>query len=77
MSKKEMICIFMCDLSDDVNDLLKYYKIINSQNIDAVFGTRFSKESKIKNYPTLKLLLNRIFNNLIKFLFTFNNSFSS
>ena len=63
----------MCDLSDDTGDLIKYYKIISrNKNIDAVFGTRFSKFSKINNYPLLKLILNRIANNLIK-LITFSD----
>ncbi|MBD1164580.1 glycosyltransferase family 2 protein [Pelagibacterales bacterium SAG-MED13] len=69
-SRKEHICIFMCDLSDDVRDIIKYYKcVINDPNLDAVFGTRFSKDSKILNYPYVKLLINRIANNFIRFLF--------
>ena len=60
----------MCDLSDDVNDVQKYYKIINNnQNLDAVFGSRFIKNSKVKNYPFFKLILNRIANNMIRLLF--------
>ena len=26
-SKKKYVCVFMCDLSDDVKDLVKYFKI--------------------------------------------------
>ena len=60
----------MCDLSDDVNDIHKYYKIMtNNQNLDAVLGTRFAKNSKVRNYPYLKLLLNRLANNIIRILF--------
>ncbi len=78
-AKSNYVCIFMCDLSDDVNDLLKYYKIIiNNPNLDAVFGTRFSKKSKIKNYPFIKLLFNRIANNLIKIItFSDYNDFTN
>jgi dolichol-phosphate mannosyltransferase len=78
-SKSNYICIFMCDLSDDTTDLIKYYKIISmNKNIDAVFGTRFSKFSKIKNYPLLKLTLNRIANNLIKIItFSDYNDFTN
>ena len=69
-SKNKYVCIFMCDLSDDVKDINKYYKIIkNNQNLDAVLGTRFAKNSKVKNYPYLKLLLNRVANNIIRILF--------
>ncbi len=69
-SKKENICIFMCDLSDDVNDIYKYYKCIkNDPKLDAVFGSRFTKKSKIVNYPYFKLFLNRFANNLLRILF--------
>ena len=69
-SKKKYVCIFMCDLSDDINDIHKYHKIMtNNQNLDAVFGTRFAKNSKVKNYPYFKLVVNRIANNLIRLLF--------
>ena len=69
-SKFLYTCIFMCDLSDDINDIIKYHKTINkSKKIDAVLGTRFSPNSKISNYPFLKLFLNRIANNIIKIIF--------
>lgn len=68
-SKSDYVCIFMSDLSDDINDLVKYYKIIKKEKKDAVLGTRFSKQSKIKNYPLFKLFLNRISNNFIKIIF--------
>lgn len=60
----------MCDLSDDVNDIFKYYQTMKSdKKLDAVFGTRFSKNSKVKNYPYFKLILNRFSNNIIRLLF--------
>ena len=78
-SKKKYVCIFMCDLSDDVNDIYKYYKAITeNKKLDAVFGTRFDKNSKVKNYPFFKLMLNRIANNVIKILFLSNyNDFTN
>lgn len=68
-SKKKYLCIFMSDMSDDLKDLEKYYKIIQKKNLDAVFGSRFSKISKVRNYPLIKLTLNRIFNYFVKILF--------
>jgi len=69
-SKKKYVCLFMCDLSDDVSDIVKYYNtMINNQSLDAVFGTRFAKKSKVKNYPYFKLIINRIANNIIRLLF--------
>ena len=65
----EAVCIMMSDLSDDIDDLKKYYNIIKDEKVDAVFGSRFIKESKIVNYPKKKLILNRIFNLVTKLLF--------
>jgi dolichol-phosphate mannosyltransferase len=42
---------------------------MQSDNADCVFGTRFSKESKVVGYPLLKLVLNRIANSFIRLLF--------
>ena len=69
-SKFENICIFMCDLSDDLNDLVKYENLISkNQNLDAIFGSRFLKDSKVSNYPYFKLFLNRLANNIIRIIF--------
>ena len=68
-SKFDYVCIFMCDMSDDIKDVIKYYKLINKKKIDAVLGSRFIYKSKVKNYPLIKLLINRIANNLIKIIF--------
>ena len=68
-STGELICIMMSDLSDDIEDFKKYYHLIKEENIDAVFGSRFIKESKIIDYPKKKLFLNRIFNIITKVLF--------
>ena len=68
-SKSDYICVFMCDMSDDVNDLVKYFKMIKKSKKDAIFGSRFIEGSKVKNYPLFKLLLNRVSNNLIKLIF--------
>ena len=56
-------------MSDDVKDLEMYYRLIKKNNLDAIFGSRFLKHSKLYDYPKLKLLFNRFFNYLIKFLF--------
>ena len=77
-STKKFVCIFMCDNSDDLSDLMEYYKIINKNNLDAVLGSRFLKNSRITNYPILKLVLNRIFNYIVKIIFLSNyNDFTN
>ena len=63
------ICIMMADLSDDINDLKSYYKEISENKLDAIFGSRFMSSSEVKNYPFDKLILNRIFNFFVSFLF--------
>ena len=61
--------IVMADLSDSPEDILKYYMEIKNNDLDAVFGTRFSAHSKVLGYPKKKLFLNRAFNVLVKILF--------
>ncbi len=68
-SSKDYICIYMSDKSDSLNDMCRYYKLITSKNLDAVFGSRFIKGSKVKGYPLKKLFFNRIFNNLCMLFF--------
>ncbi len=68
-SKGKYICILMCDGSDDLNDLNRYYTTIKENNLDAVFGTRFNKDSIITDYPKFKFFLNRIFNYFISLIY--------
>ena len=65
----EYTCIMMADLSDDIDDLKVYYKKISQNEHDAIFGSRFMRSSKVKDYPLNKLILNRIFNFFVKVLF--------
>ena len=64
----ECVAIIMADGSDDPEDLVKFYRSFQS-GYDCVFGTRFSRQSKIVDYPWFKLTLNRIGNQLIRLLF--------
>ena len=59
----------MCDGSDDIDDLKNYIEIIKKENLDAVFGSRFLKNSKIIGYPKFKLILNRIFNYFVSLIY--------
>ena len=38
----------MADLSDDIYDLIKYYKTIKKYNLDAVLGSRFIKKNQLR-----------------------------
>ena len=63
------VAVFMADSSDSINDLNRYYKTISTKKYDAILGSRFIKDSKIKDYPFFKYFLNRIFNNFVKLIF--------
>ena len=69
VAKGDFISIMMADQSDEINDLKKYYDTIKSENLDAVLGSRFTKDSKVTGYPLQKLILNRIFNLFVKIMF--------
>ncbi len=69
-SSKKYINIYMADMSDSLDDLNLYYnEIVSDDSLDAIFGSRFTKGSKVINYPKFKLFLNRFANNLIKLIF--------
>ncbi len=65
----DAVAVFMADGSDSSEDLAHFYSTLLDQNVDCVFGTRFSKDSKVIDYPLPKLILNRLANNVIRILF--------
>tara|TARA_A100001015_G_scaffold318915_1_gene440225 strand:+ start:23 stop:733 length:711 start_codon:yes stop_codon:yes gene_type:complete len=79
VSSAKYILIYMADMSDDIEDIKKYFNIcLKDQSIDAVFGSRFIKNSKVYKYPLKKLILNRVFNIFVKILFFSNyNDFTN
>ncbi|MFD2523728.1 glycosyltransferase family 2 protein [Emticicia soli] len=62
----DCVAVFMADMSDDPEDLVKYYQTMLSQNVDAVYGSRWVKGGKVIDYPPLKKFINRIANFIIK-----------
>jgi dolichol-phosphate mannosyltransferase len=64
--KGDCVAIMMADLSDDPFDLVRFYREMEANNVDCIFGSRFMRGSKIVDYPIHKLILNRIANNLIR-----------
>lgn len=67
----ECVAVTMADLSDDPNDLVNYYRTMEDNNCDMVFGSRWMKGAKVVDYPKHKLLLNRIVNHIIRIMFCF------
>ena len=60
--------VMMADESDDCRDVVRYWRVLN-EGYDAVFGSRFIKGGGVIDYPRIKLLMNRIFNSLIRLFF--------
>ena len=64
----EIIAIMMADGSDSPKDLIKFY-FKSIKNNTCIFGSRFIDGGFTKDYPKLKYVLNRIFNNLVRLIF--------
>ena len=64
----DCVAVFMADMSDDPEDLVKYYKTMEEKNVDAVFGSRWGKGGKVIDYPRHKKVVNRIANFIVKML---------
>jgi len=65
----DRVAIMMADMSDHIDDLMKYNNLIDKENLDAVLGSRFIEGSKISEYPFQKLILNRLFNLFVSLIF--------
>lgn len=65
----DAVAVYMADGSDTPGDLIRFYREMVQKGVGCVFGTRFSKESRIVDYPLLKLYINRIANSFIRILF--------
>lgn len=66
--KGDAVCITMADASDDPNDVVAYYHKLQD-GYECVFGSRFMHGSRVVDYPTHKLVVNRLANAFIKVLF--------
>ena len=65
----DCVAIVMGDLSDSPADLVKFYRTMQEQKVDCVFGNRFAKGGKVIDYPKNKLYLNRFVNNMLAIVF--------
>ncbi|BDA79157.1 polyprenol phosphate mannosyl transferase 1 [Leptospira kobayashii] len=64
----DVVVIVMADLSDDPEDIVRYYNKIQ-EGYDCVFGSRFRNGSVVKEYPIVKYYVNRIVNSFLQLLF--------
>jgi dolichol-phosphate mannosyltransferase len=64
----DAVAILMADRSDDPEDLVRYHRLLED-GYDCAFGSRFVHGAQVTGYPRFKLVLNRIVNSGIRFLF--------
>jgi dolichol-phosphate mannosyltransferase len=62
----DCVAVMMADLSDSPHDLVKFYETMIKGNFDCVFGRRFMKGGKTIDYPTMKKVINRVANAIIR-----------
>jgi dolichol-phosphate mannosyltransferase len=60
--------IVMADGSDRPEDVCTYYRTL-LEGYDAVFGSRFVAGGEVEGYPPVKLLINRLGNQVMRLLF--------
>ena len=60
--KGDAVVVMMADASDSPTDAVKYWRLLNDQGYECVFGSRFVKGGKVVDYPKVKLFVNRIAN---------------
>jgi dolichol-phosphate mannosyltransferase len=64
----DCVAVFMADMSDDPEDLVRYYRKMLAEDYDAVFGSRWVRGGQVRDYPALKKLINRLANAVIRLL---------
>ena len=64
----DAVAVMMADGSDDPGDLLRYFDLID-EGYDCAFGSRFMPGGQVHGYPALKLVINRLVNRGIRWLF--------
>jgi dolichol-phosphate mannosyltransferase len=64
----DAVAIMMGDGSDDPRDMLRYFELID-EGYDCAFGSRFMPGGRVHDYPTVKRVMNRIANLIIRALF--------
>jgi dolichol-phosphate mannosyltransferase len=73
----DAVIVMMADESDDCRDVIRYWEALG-EGWDAVFGSRFIRGGKVIDYPPHKLMLNRMANLFLRFLFNISmNDFTN
>jgi dolichol-phosphate mannosyltransferase len=66
----EAVAIAMGDASERPDDLVRYHGLL-TQGYDCAFGSRFLPGAELHGYPPLKLILNRVANQFLRFAFRY------
>ena len=64
----DAVAIMMADGSDHPEDLVRYHHELE-EGWECVFGSRFVRGSRVSSYPRVKLVINRLANWFIRFIF--------
>jgi dolichol-phosphate mannosyltransferase len=64
----DAVAIVMADASDHPADLVRYHGLLED-GYDCAFGSRFMRGGGVREYPRLKLIINRLANGFIRLLF--------
>jgi dolichol-phosphate mannosyltransferase len=64
----DTVAVMMADGSDHPGDLVSYHRLLEA-GYDCAFGSRFMRGADVKDYPRLKLVINRVVNLGIRLLF--------
>jgi dolichol-phosphate mannosyltransferase len=65
----DYVVLVMADASDSPDDLVNMYKTAVEKNVDCVFGSRFTDQANLVDYPKNKLFFNRLGNNIARIAF--------
>jgi len=66
--KGDGVVVMMADASDLPGDAVRYWRLLCEGN-ECVFGSRFLRRGDVRDYPGLKLLVNRLANLFIRVMF--------
>lgn len=64
----DAVAVVMADGSDDPRDVVLYYRVLEA-GFDCAFGSRFMPGAVVRDYPRIKLLINRVVNAGIRTIF--------
>ena len=64
----DAVAVMMADRSDSPQDLVLYWKTLQ-KGYECVFGSRFIRGGQVHDYPKFKMLINRLVNTIIRYMF--------